>query len=91
MKAKKLQTVRDIIEALKQHPMDARVVATWEGITRDVRVYPANDMVYIDADEGDYQAQLQELVCECGAPARGFYKGLPYCYTCWEWEEDNER
>jgi hypothetical protein len=86
--AKELKTVGEVIDALSEFPRNRPILGTWEGITRSLRVYNTPSVIIIDADEGDYQASLQGLRCECGATANGFHNGEPYCYTCWERKED---
>ena len=43
MEAKELKTVAEVRDALCMFPSDTPVQGTWEGITKDVRVYRAAD------------------------------------------------
>lgn len=87
IEAQELHTVGEVIDALKEFSRDAKIVATWEGLNKSVRIYPdTKGEVIIDADDGYIQARTQELPCEdCGKPACGFFdRETTYCYACWK-------
>ena len=53
----------ELIEKLLALPANAPVVATWEGITRNVDVYMSKDgCVVVDADQCDYKLTIVQGV-----------------------------
>jgi hypothetical protein len=78
--------VHELSTVLQQFDQDAEVIATWEGLLRDVEVYRAADgRIIIDADGGNYRERLQKTPCSvCGKQAEGrLNSGEAVCYTHW--------
>ena len=84
MKAKVLRTVGEVRDALCMVPSDTPIYAAWEGCHRqDIRVYRGTDgVMYIDADEGHDQLDLQDMKCECGKRAKVFQGNSVMCMSC---------
>jgi hypothetical protein len=56
-------TVEELIALLQKQPKNARVVASWEGVFRSIKVYRAKaGEVIIDADGEDYKDRIQRGV-----------------------------
>ncbi len=56
----RIQTVRELIDALSKFDPNAPVVATWEGVLASIGVYASLDgVVLIDADSNYYQGEWQ--------------------------------
>lgn len=67
-KAKKITTVEQLVAELLKFRGEAKVVGTWESITRPIRVYQdVHGLVLIDADDSNYQEEFQTR----GAPGVG--------------------
>lgn len=53
-------TVKELIHLLTQYPDDEPVIATWEGITREISIYRAKDgAVIVDADDEHYRTRFE--------------------------------
>jgi hypothetical protein len=87
-----IMRVEDLILALQQFDPTAKVIGTWEGVTRELEVYAAADgRVMVDADNGMYRIRWQELKCEvCGKRAMNApFKEKPVCYNHWKEFKDD--
>lgn len=52
----KIETVGELIEALKKFDPGAHAYATWEGITRDIAIYRDKEgQCVVDADDCFYE------------------------------------
>jgi hypothetical protein len=55
-----VRTVGELIGELNRFTGDQRVLATWESVFREIRVYTAKDgTVIIDADHGFYRERIE--------------------------------
>ena len=51
-----MTTIQELINELSKYDPNEEVIATWEGIIREVDIYRAKDgTVMIDADENNYK------------------------------------
>lgn len=49
----KIETVKDLIKELKKYSENSKILATWEGITTEIKVFQEdNGLVLLDVDQG---------------------------------------